>query len=79
MRIEVSKADAINSLIDDIERELSETNQKIRNTENPPFNVTGLNEYPDTTGGKSLKMKKHHKKHLKRKTRKIRNKKHKSK
>lgn len=81
LTIEKAKTDGLDEVISSIENELGKTNAQLQNTTGDPFNVTGLNNYPapTTTGGKSMKMKKHHKKQLKRKTRKIRNKKHKSK
>lgn len=84
LNIEKGKYDQLIVIVTDIEEELNKTNVQLQNTKSAPLNLAvELNEYGGVpaaiTGGKSLKMKKHHKKHLKRKTRKIRNKKHKSK
>lgn len=80
LTIEKAKTEGLDDVIRSIENELGKTNEQLQTTTTNPLNLeVQLDAYPATTGGKSLKMKKHHKKHLKRKTRKIRNKKHKSK
>jgi hypothetical protein len=77
----------VNGILDLIEKEVDRTNALMKNNNfDEPFKqdaINGFNEYinivPDSTGGKSTKRKRHNKKHSKGKSRKIRNKKHKSK
>jgi hypothetical protein len=77
LKLEEEKYAQVLGIVEEIELQLNETNEKLIATTKDPLNLDV--ELDAITGGKSLKMKKHHKKHLKRKTRKIRNKKHKSK
>jgi chromosome segregation ATPase len=88
-------SEEIDTIINSIQDELNNTNDKIlnanvgfdtRTTFEPdyPEDYTGVPEVADANlrdrlGGKSTKRKRHHKKHSKGKSRNIRNKKHKSK
>ena len=76
LQIEKLKLTGVDNLINQIQTMITQTEEMIRDAQvNPNF----IEYPPGMSGGKSMKRKRHHKKHLKGKSRKIRNKKHKSK